>query len=284
MENAPERSLSEAAVYVLEQFERFNVAIPPSSRFKRMYDVVCNPDGTSRGYIAHGSLDFETAREALRDISQLEFFFAQIAGDSQQDRYTPIIKRFVGDSVLPQDDTQNSHGRDAQAEAFAFAVCRNACMNPVFAEPDVVCTVAERGVGIAVKRIKSCSQLSKRLKEASKQIETAELPGVISAEVTIAVNPDNYSIVTNQDENQVVRWWIAKLKNMVDNWDSKLWVTIQRRGVLGVFLHEHCPVCSEGQYVLRTMNYGIKTSYSGMGPLWSEFRTRFTSGLPHLHR
>jgi len=278
------RSLSEAAKYVLERFKHYGIDVPASSRFMRMHSALCNDDGSSRGYISEDDSLFETAREALRDISQLEFFFDQIKHDPEKGKYAPIIKRIIRDSVLPQDNMKNSYGRDAQAEAFGFAVCRNAGMNPVFEEPDVTCTTDKQRTGIAVKRIKSRSQLEKRLKEAAKQIQKTSLPGIVSVEVTLAVNPKNLTIVTNQDEGRVRRWWEDKQRKTVEDWDPRLRQTLGSKGVLGVFLHEHCPVRLNGNYVFRSMTYGIETASNSKRVLWAEFWKEFVQGLPDLQR
>lgn len=279
------RSLSEAATYVLQQIEAYGVKVSASSRLASEFKAVCNNDGSSRDYISKDDSRFETALEALRDFRQLEFFFDAIEPDREKDKYAPIISRILSDSVLPQHDARgNSRGRDAQAEAFAFAVCKNAGMNPLFTEPDITCEIDGEKVGIAVKRIKTLSQSKRRLKEAARQIHNSTFPGIISMEVTLAVNPNNYSIVTNQSEEHVRRWWRNKLRTMVDGWDRTSWQTLADARVLGVLLHEHCPVRLNGDYKARSMTYGISTATSDGMPLWLQFRDRFIQGLPNLQQ
>jgi len=164
------RSLSEAANYVLDQFACFGLEVPEGSRIRRMYSAICNDDGSSRGLIAENDPNFDIAREALRDFSQLEFFFDQIRNDTRKPEHVSILKRIVSDSVLPQDDEQNSPGRDAQAEAFVFSVCKNTDMAPILEEPDVTCQVKGKRFGVAVKRIKNLSRLTTRLSEGADQI------------------------------------------------------------------------------------------------------------------
>ena len=72
------RSLSDAANYIMGQFNRFGIKVSEDSRIKSMYDSVCKEDGSSRGLISEKDQNFDIAREALRDLSQLEFFFDQI--------------------------------------------------------------------------------------------------------------------------------------------------------------------------------------------------------------
>lgn len=160
------RSLSDAANYILEQFNRFGIEIPEDSRIKSMYDSVCEKDGSSRGLISEKDQNFNITREALRDFSQLEFFFDQIRSEEEEGKYTQILKRIIDDSVLPQNDEQNSPGRDAQAETFVFSVCNNAMMKPLFEEPpDITCQVGDVKYGVAVKRIKNLLKLKTRLVE-----------------------------------------------------------------------------------------------------------------------
>jgi hypothetical protein len=274
-----QRSLSDAANYVLEQFDLFGIQIPEDSRIKSMYNSVCNEDGSSRGFISENNPDFNVAREALRDFSQLEFFFDQITNDSKKSNYSSILKQIAKDSVLPQDDKQESRGRDAQAEVFVFAVCKKAGMNPLFEEPDFTCYVEDKKYGIAVKRIKNLSKIKTRLCEGARQIQDSGLSGIISVEVTIAVNSKNYNIVTKKDEQKLKEWWTKKMEKTV-NRELK---DFQSEQVRGIFLHEHCPVCFEGCYELRTMNYGISTAKSSAGKdEWRKFKAVFLSGLPNL--
>jgi hypothetical protein len=246
-----------------------------------MYKAVCNKDGSSRGLILETDANFNVAREALRDFSQLEFFFDKITNDLQKSNYVSVLKQIVKDSVLPQDDTQDSRGRNAQAEAFIFAVCKNAGLNPLFEEPDVTCQVEDKKYGIAVKRIKNLLKIKTRLGEGAQQIHKSGLPGVISIEVTIAVNPENNSIVTNENEQRVKGWWTKKMRQTV-NRELK---DFQIEEVRGVFLHEHCPVLFGERYELRSMTYGISTGGTQAGETeWKRFKGSFISGLPNLVR
>ena len=233
------RSLSDAANYVLEQFAWFGLEVPEDSRIKRMYSAVCNDDGSSRGFIPENDPNFDIAREALRDFLQLEFFFDQIRNDPRKAEYVSILKRIVSDSdsALPQDNEQNSPGRDAQAEVFVFGVCKKADMSPVFEEPDVTCEVKGKRFGVAVKRIKNLSKLATRVSEGTRQIHKTGRPGLISVEVTLAVNPKNRSIMTNMPETDLKHWWTAKMKKLANQYDE-----VPDKIVRGIFLHELCPV------------------------------------------
>lgn len=274
------RSLSEAAKYVIDRFKSFGIEVSENSRFIQMYKSVCKEDGNSRGFIREDDPNFDIALEALRDFSQLEFFFDQIANDAQKANYVSKLKQIVKDSVLPQDDEIESRGRNAQAEAFVFAVCRDAGMNPLFEEPDVTCQVKGRRYGVAVKRIKNLSKIKTRLVDGESQIHKSGLLGIIFVEVTIAVNQQNDKIVTNANEQKVRDWWIAKMRQTT----NRVLKDVQNEEVRGIFLHECCPVrYPDGQYLLRGLTYGISTAKNEIGKTeWKRFKDTFVKGLPNL--
>ena len=276
------RSLSEAANYVLGQFGRFGVTVPERSRIKTMYRSVCNDDGSSRGWIPENDPNFDIAREALRDFKQLEFFFDQIGNDALKAEYLSLLNRIASDSdsVLPQDDDQNSPSRDAHAEAFVFAVCRNAGTTPILAEPDITCQVRGKTFSVAVKRIKNLSKLKTRVAKAGEQIHKSGLPGIICVEVTQAVNQANDYIYTNQSEQNLKRWWTDKMRLTTNTFLED----VQSEETRGILLHEHCPVrFPDGQYFLRSMTYGISTGKDGnQKDEWNQFKNAFITGLPNL--
>jgi hypothetical protein len=59
-------------------------------------------------------------------------------------------------------------------------------------------------IGIAAKRIKSESQVKKRIPKAAKQIETSGLPGVIAIDTSIGLNPNNERITRPIPDEQFV--------------------------------------------------------------------------------
>ncbi len=274
------RSLSEAAAYVLDQLEEFGVEVPAESRLKGMYSALCNDDGTSRGFIPANTPEFETAMEGLRDFSQMEFFFDQVSGEPRAEEYRLILARVVSDSVRPQDDEQNSPGRDAQAELFMFAVCKNAGMSPVFTEPDITCESNGTRFGVAVKRIKNLSKLQRRLRDGTQQIVRSGQPGIISAEVTLALNPENQVIVTNMPEAAVRLWWAARMRTLVSQYNE-----FRDEFVRGIFLHEHCPLRLGTSYVLRSMTYAVGTAKGARAQMeWDQLGRDIIRGLPNLVR
>ncbi len=274
------RPLSESAKYVIDSFKSFGIDVPENSRFIQMYKSVCNENVTSRGLILEDDPNFDIAIEAQRDLRQLEFIFEQINNDVQKANYGPVLKQIIKDSVFPQNDKLYSPGRNAQAEAFVFAVCRNAGMNPLFEEPDVTCKFNGKKYGIAVKRIKNLSKVKTRLVEGKTQIHQSNLPGIIFVEVTIAMNPQNYNIFTNGDERIVKEWWIREMRRTT----YSVLKDVQNEKVRGIFLHSCCPVrFPDGLYLLRGMTYGISTANNEkQEEEWKQFKDKFVEGLPNL--
>jgi hypothetical protein len=277
------RSLSEKANYVLQQFKLFGVDVPGGSRISDMYKAICNENGSSRGLILKTDADFNVAREALRDFSQLEFYFDQVKGLVNKHEHKSKLKEIVSGTTLPQDSGTNTPDRNAQAELFVFAVCKNADLEPSFQEPDITCKLDGKKYGVAVKRIKNLTQLEKRVNDGANQIERTELPGIVSVEITMAMNPENKSIFTTLDEYDVKMWWRQEFCKMVNNYHDNFYQRVAGKNVLGIFLHEHCPVRLGKNYELRTMNYGVSTAGNGTEEAeWKKFKGSFISGLPDL--
>lgn len=153
-------------------------------------------------------------------------------------------------------------------------------MNPLFEEPDVTCQLKGKKYGVAVKRIKNLSKIKTRLVEGENQIHGSGLPGIIFVEVTIAMNPQNYSIVTNGDEQKVKEWWGLEMRRTTNS----VLKDVQNEEIRGIFLHGCCPVrFPDGQYLLRGMTYGILTAknYEQKNE-WKQFKDTFVKGLPNL--
>lgn len=276
------RSLSEAANYVLQQFDSFGISIPNSSRIKDMYRAICNNDGSTRGLISEKDTNFNKAREAMRDFLQLEFFFEQIANESQKANYRSILQTIVKDSVFPQDDKTDGRGRNTQAEIFAFAVCKNAGMQPIFEEPDVACEINGVRYAIAVKRIKRLSQFVKRVREGAIQIQKRGLTGFLCIDITMATNPENYSLGMDGQEDALRHWWEEYMKETVRPYHPKICSAVLAKGVRGIFLHQHYLVRFGKDYCARSMTLGVPTAQKPEEEKeWTTIYKTFTKGLPN---
>jgi hypothetical protein len=129
------RTRPELSSFVIDTIEAEGVSVPPSSRLSRMHDLY----HSGFGMIDADHPDYEIALEGERDMQLLAFAFDQVFQTESSDAYLMLVKKLVKDSVLPQNDRQNSPGRDAGFEIYIGAVCTAAQLLPVaWEEPDVL--------------------------------------------------------------------------------------------------------------------------------------------------
>lgn len=280
------RSLSEKVKFVVDSIESLGLNVRAGSRLDLMKQVLIDPDGTGR-YIRPDDPDFEVACEAIRDITQLEFFFDQVNLSSESREFRSKVKRLIKDTVLPQNSSAESPGRDVQAELFVFAACRNAGLNPTFKEPDIVCSLDHQEVAIAVKRIKNFEQLVKRIRKGATQIEEAGCGGVVVVDVVIAMNPKNYRVIAKVPDVAFGMKWMCLLKKVIDRYYAMIQKAIKGRGVLAVILHDHwVRMDSCGHWGLETMTYRIPVTEiePSVENCLDTFTERYQGAFPNLTR
>jgi hypothetical protein len=150
----------------------------------------------------------------------------------------PLLRKVIADSALPKHDSHRSAGRDAQCELHVAAICEKAGMAPELAEPDICCSVDGIRYGIAVKRVKSESQIEKHIRKASRQIELAELPGHIAMDVSMAFNPQNQRVVGVSDA-ELARAHQLATRRFGDAWFGRMKQWVRGRDVRSVILLDH---------------------------------------------
>ncbi len=165
------------------------------------------------------------ACEALRDLTQLEFFFDQVDIVSMSQEIRPKVKLVVKDSALPQNGSPESLGRDAQAELFVFGACRKAGLNPAFHEPDIVCILDGQPLALGVKRVKNMRQLLKRIKEGARQITRGGDYGIIFVDVVIEMNPKNYRVIARMPDAAFGLAWSELLRRGIMPESSRQYTT-----------------------------------------------------------
>lgn len=280
------RSLAEKVKFVVDSIVSLGLNVRPGSRLDLMKRALLNPDGTGR-YIKPEDKDFEVTCEAIRDITQLEFFFDRVNLSSESQDLRPKVQQLISDAVLPQDSTAQSPGRDVQAELFVFAACRKTGLNPSFKEPDIVCSLDHQKVTVAVKRIKNLKQLVKRIREGADQITKAGGCGVIVVDVVIALNPNNYRVIAKIPDVVFGLKWMCLLKKVVNSYHAKIQEVIKGKGVLGVILHDHLVrMDSNSHWGLETMTYRIPAAEIdiSLSSCLDAFSERYKDAFPNLTR
>lgn len=278
------RSLAEKVKFVVDSIVSLGQNVRPSSRLDLMKRAMLNPDGTGRD-IKPGDPDFEIACEAIRDFTQLEFFFDQVNISSESQELRSKVQQLISDAVLPQDSTAQSPGRDVQAELFVFAACRKVDLNPKFEEPDIICSLDHQKVAVAVKRIKNLRQLVRRISEGASQIAKARCNGIVIVDVVIAMNPNNYRVIAKEPDVVFGLTWMFLLKKVVNKYHTKIQEAVQDKGVLAIILHDHwIRMDSNRHWGLETMTYRIRATRTD--PSLSSWIDRFTdtyrSAFPNL--
>ena len=131
-----------------------------------------------RGYIAPEDPDFPIPLEAMLDIPMMAFILDELGGIDRTQLVAKLRLTLMDDPLLRKGQT-NTLGRNTQSELYVAAVCEHGGMGVRLEEPDVTVNMKGQRYGLAVKRLKSDSQIEKRFRSAAHQIEKSGLPGFI---------------------------------------------------------------------------------------------------------
>ncbi len=274
------RTRGENASYIIEQVRALGMNPHPTSRLMRMHDVL------NSGFVPFDDPRFSTALEAVRDLQQLGFVFDQLQTHHENDEFKTLVKKTLKDSVLPQNDREQSVGRNSQFHLYLAAVCQNAGLHPVtYDEPDVSCTIDGREFSIAAKRIKSLDQLKRHIKKAADQIQGARRPGIIAIELSLAGNPKNIPIISRLQSQMYVTISVLKATQLFDRHHKDIYRWVQGRGVLAVLTFEFSiRLCEDNQWGLEGMSAWLETTEDDEHAKadYRLFYDRFLAGVPNL--
>ena len=230
------RTRAENATFVIESIKAMGLQVPGGSRLMQMY---CTLTDANRQLILPDGRDFQTAVEAERDMQVLAFVFDMAAAHPTDQKFYDLIKRVLGDSVLPQDNRNQSQGRDFQFELFVAAICQNAGLAPVERkEPDVTCVAQGVKYGIAAKRIKSAGNLHRRISKAADQVGKAGFPGIIVLETSLLFNPDNTRITSPVSDDNFGRLYHGALCRCISRYADAIHKWVHGKGVRGLVFHD----------------------------------------------
>jgi hypothetical protein len=238
MDHRP-RNLSGLCGFVIEAVEAHGVFVSPASRLGRMRAAITGSDRITPRQVPADDPHFEIALEAMRDFQQLGFIFDQLAARQLPPDFRTRLRNLVADVALPQENLTDSKGRDAQCELYVAAICVKAGLTPTFEEPDLRCDLNGQTYGLAIKRIKNYRRFQERIKDAASQIERAGLPGVIVADVSVMLNPDNERIVKLMPDEQFGDVALASMTAFLDAHVPRMVEWTQRKDVRGAFLLDH---------------------------------------------
>jgi len=277
------RTRAENAAFVIAAVEALGLKLDPASRLMQMCRVLTEAKGT----ITPDGPSFPIALEAERDLQLLGFVFDQSNPHRARSDFKALVKRMLHDSVLPQNDRQESEGRDSQFELFIAAICQSAGLIPVdYEEPDVTCTVQGIKFGIAAKRLKSITNLDKRVRKAAQQIERANQPGIVALDTCIALNRDNERITTPIPCERFGQLYSQAIRPFAHDKYQRICGWVAGKGVRGIVFHDHqVRFVSDGEWELASMTYWLPTTHEDgrASREYSCFRDGYLKGLPNLH-
>lgn len=275
------RTRKEMAVFVIESIKELGVRLSSESRLMKMHRILT--DGS--GYIPPTHPEFEIVVESTRDMQLLQYIF-----DNKPTRPDhPIIKQLLTlltkDSVLPQNDSNNSKGRDTQFELFIAAICQAAGFKSVdFQEPDVTCEVQEIKVGLAAKRFKKIKQVKKHIPKAADQINKSGFMGFIVLDTSIALNPENERFIMPIPDEEFAKRHRLAIKDFFDKYNTRIKAWVSDQNVLGVIVHDNqvkCDVDRDWSLSGMTMPY-CTTEDNEKRRVFDLFINRYLAALPNM--
>lgn len=154
--------------------------------------LVQDPKGISRVF------------EANHDLHQMCSIVEVLLAETPPKTLLRKLREFLGGQPLPQDATACA-ARNLQFELEVGSRFKLAGLRVEWSEPDVVVHFAKRRIAVAAKRISSQTQLQKRVKEAARQIERAQMLGFIAIEISTAANRDNHPIIVQAQTEAMKR-------------------------------------------------------------------------------
>ncbi len=215
----------------------------------------------------------------------LEYVFEQDHAKSGHPGLKRLLRKLTDDSVLPQDDREQSRGRDTQFELFVAAICQAAGFFPVdYQEPDVTCTVESVQIGVAAKRIKSETQVQKRIPKAAKQIQTSGLSGVIALDTSVGLNPNNERITKPIPDEEFVPLYQEAINRFLCRYAKRIKGWVHGRGVIGIVVHDHqVRFETDASWSLCSMTMRFDTAEGEAGKrLFNSFVFPYVDALPNM--
>lgn len=273
------RTRRDTAEFVIASLNALGINPHAESRLMRMRRVLMEAAGT----IPPDHADFEVAIEAERDMQLLQYVFEQEHARSAHAGFQRLLRRLTDDAVLPQDNRNQSTGRDTQFELFVGAICQAAGFLPVEYPdpPDVACFVEDTAMGVEAKRIKSTTQVKKRIAKAAKQIKQSCMPGVIALDTSVALNPNNDRITAPMSDEHFSPLYHEAIRRFCDE-HLRQWIS--GGPVIGIVVHDHqVRFDTDGSWSLCSMTARFCTAQDGAGKrLFHSFVSPYVDALPNM--
>ena len=268
------------ATWVIEQVRELGLNPYPSSRLMRMCRTM------NRGFVAYENKDFPIALESMRDMQFLGFVFEQLRTQRTDPEFLAIVKRVLKDSALPQQDLEESPGRDKQFELYLAAICQNAGLLPVAcAEPDVACVADGIEFCIAAKRLKSFKSLKDHIRKAADQIAKSKRPGVITLDLSPAWNRKNSPVTSQLHSQMLVDIMRQRAWKLFNDHRQDIYEWVADQGVLAVVAFDFAVrVGPEQKWAHEGLMTWLETTHQDPDAVrqFTAFNEGFLRGVPNM--
>jgi hypothetical protein len=268
------------ADYIVERLTQFGVRINPSSRIGRAQRVLRRPD-----IIQPDDPDYQIALESIRDNYQLRLIVDTMDAHRESKAFKDAMYRLRKDLALPQNELEDTPGRNYQFQLYVAALCTNAGFPTRHEEPDVACDVDGTTFGVAAKRLKTIDSLEVNVKEAADQISNAGFPGIIALDLTIAQNPTNRRVMSAIESQWYSFLSDARSRELFKKHGDRIREVVDGKNVLGVWTYvSTLRLTLDGAWSHDCWSFWFDTTKNAEeDALFEQFQKRFLKGVPNLN-
>ena len=186
------------ARFAVARLRELGVAIPPGNRLDRARAKVDRLLREAQEGEEGGEVVVDTVRfgEMLRTL--LEHYLIVRSIDEDDPREVQHVASILSGSDAPVDDA-SSRSRDAQFELLVATVLRlGGVVGVHLGEPDLRIPAGAETLGVAVKRLSSAKQLTKRVKKAVAQIRGQGQRGLVVVGLDALVEAQSVDIASTE--------------------------------------------------------------------------------------
>jgi len=160
---------------IKSRIESKGVALNPSCRFSHFEREIQKTIIARNNKLHPSEVNWSLLTEGYRDIAELKLITSSAV---VLDTGLPILRQILSGTPLPSEDA-NSIARDKQFELYLAAILERTGFVVSLEEPDILFSYNSQTYSLAAKRVKSEQQISRRYREAIKQIKKHPYPGFI---------------------------------------------------------------------------------------------------------
>jgi hypothetical protein len=229
------RVTSDAAADVNRGLEAAGVRVPPSGRLNEYIRQLSLAESRNVG-TSQPEYDWQRLHRAVADVGELQLIIDHLSRPPEVSGWQSKAYLAMKGSARPAEDLNNSAAWDHQFELFMAALCRRGGLDIELSEPDIVVRWPQRTLGIAAKRARSLSNLSKLVARANAQIEKSQHHGVIALDISYLASPDDmYFVAGGEPRDQP---YVRRLvDSFLDDHHARMLKQVNRERTLGVIVY-----------------------------------------------